>query len=87
MGFALWLDRDQAWAEGTHEYRPMGSAVVARGCVFSPRDFRRTLRAPHRYDHRFRGYFASLGQMNDWLRRHPHGYRSRRGSPAQAQVL
>ena len=31
MGFGLWLDLDggTAWAQGTHEYRPMGVATVA----------------------------------------------------------
>ncbi len=86
MGFALWTDTDQAWAQGTHEYRPMGAAVIARCGVFTPRDFRRQLRAPHRYDPRFRGYFASLGELNDWLT----SRRSRtpgRGSRALAQIL
>lgn len=86
MGFAVWTDREQAWAQGTHEYRPMGAAVISIHGVFSPRDFRRSLRPPHRYDPRFRGYFASLGEVNDWL----HARRRRRpprGDPAVAQVL
>jgi hypothetical protein len=89
MGFALWTDANQTWAQGTHEYRPMGSAVIAPGSVFTPRDFRRHVRPPHRYDPRFQGYFASLGEMNDWLRargsRRPG--RPRRGSPSVAQIL
>lgn len=75
MGFALWVDGDLAWAQGTHEYRPMGAAVIHSGGVFTPRDFRRTLRAPARLDPRFAGFFASLGEMNAWLER-----RRRRGS-------
>lgn len=86
MGFALWTDEHYAWAQGTHEYRPMGAAVISRLGVFTPRDFRRTLRPPGRYDPRFRGYFASLGEMNDWLRRRGPR-RVRRGSPAMAQIL
>ena len=30
MGFALWVDSEMAWAQGRHEYQPMGAAVVAR---------------------------------------------------------
>ena len=33
VGFYLWLDRDLAWAQGTYEYRPMGTAVIS---VFRP---------------------------------------------------
>ncbi len=70
MGFALWIDRDTLWAAGTHEYRPMGAAVVGTGSAFTTRDFRRYLQAPPRYDPRFAGLFASLGELNDFLRRH-----------------
>ncbi len=77
MGFALWLDDELAWAQGTHEYRPMGTAVIHAGGVFTPRDFRPALRAPRRTDPRFAGFFASLGQMNAWLERR------RRLSPSQ----
>jgi hypothetical protein len=27
MGFYLWVDEELAWARGTYEYRPMGTAV------------------------------------------------------------
>ena len=69
MGFALWLDEDLAWAQGTHEYRPMGSAVIHAAGVFTVRDFRPGLRPPGRLDPRFAGFFASLGEMNAWLER------------------
>lgn len=69
MGFALWIDDELAWAQGTHEYRPMGVAVIHSGGVFTPRDFRPSLRAPGRMDPRFAGFFASIGEMNDWLER------------------
>jgi hypothetical protein len=69
VGFALWVHDDTAWAQGTHEYRPMGSAIVGVGSVFTPRDFDRRRRAPDRYDPRFVGLFASLGEMNDWMRK------------------
>jgi len=78
MGFALWLDGDLAWAQGTHEYRPMGAAVIHSGGVFTPRDFRPGLRAPGRLDPRFAGFFASLGQMNAWLARQRRRRLSRR---------
>jgi hypothetical protein len=69
MGFALWLDGETAWAQGTHEYRPMGAAVIGLRGVFCPRDFSIRRSAPPRYDRRFTGHFASLGQMNDFLAR------------------
>ena len=70
MGFALWVDGDTAISQGTHEYRPMGCAVVAAGSIFTPRDFSRRRPAPPRYDPRFAGLFASLGEMNHWLQKH-----------------
>jgi hypothetical protein len=69
MGFALWVGADTAWAQGTHEYRPMGSAVIGVRGVFTARDFRGRAKAPRRDDPRFTGHFASLGQMNDFLAR------------------
>ena len=69
MGFALWVDGETAWAQGTHEYRPMGAAVIGVRGVFTARDFWRARPAPPRYDPRFTGHFASLGQMNDFLAR------------------
>lgn len=69
MGFALWIEDEVAWAEGTHEYRPMGSAVIALTDLFHARDFR-SRRAPRvDRDTHFAGYFASLGDLNDFLRR------------------
>jgi hypothetical protein len=61
------VDDDTVWAQGTHEYRPMGVAVIAANCVFTPRDFRRSRRGISRFDPRFEGFFASLGEMNDYL--------------------
>ncbi len=68
MGFALWLRDGQAWAMGTHEYRPMGAAVISVYGVFSPRDFERMRRAPSRMDPGLLGLFASMGEMNDYLK-------------------
>lgn len=68
MGFALWIRDGQAWALGTHEYRPMGVAVISPQTVFSTRDFRRSRRAPSRMDPGLVGLFASLGEMNDYLK-------------------
>lgn len=86
MGFALWIDGDLAWAQGTHEYRPMGVAVVGSGCVFVGRDFQARRPALPRYDARFVGLFASIGEMNDYLagrRSQPLGkIRRRRASRA-----
>lgn len=67
MGFAVWTDGELVWAQGTHEYRPMGAAVIHAGGIFTARDFRQALRAPGRLDPRFAGFFASLGEVNAWL--------------------
>lgn len=68
MGFALWIDNDTAWAEGTHEYRPMGAAVISVTAQFHARDF--DPRRPRRYiyDLSFTRFFASLVELNDYLR-------------------
>ena len=67
MGFYLWFDQELAWAQGTYEYRPMGTAVIAACDLFRRRDFdpRRKLRAPGTAE--FAGQFASLGHMNAQL--------------------
>ena len=65
MGFALWVDRDVAWAEGTYEYRALGAAVISCTDLFQSSDFKRERRAPG--DGSFVGYFASLGQVNEYL--------------------
>jgi hypothetical protein len=68
MGFYLWTDDQLAWAQGTYEYRPMGTAVISRTDLFRRRDFsaRQPARAPK--SARFAGQFASLGQLNQRLR-------------------
>ena len=67
MGFALWMEGDLAWAQGTHEYRPMGVAVVASTDLFAPRDFSARRRTRPRTDSSFVGLFASLGQVNTYM--------------------
>ena len=76
MGFALWIEIDErspgsglAWAQGTHEYKPMGAAVIAITDQFLERDFSRKRRCPPRLDHSFVGLFASLPDVNRYLRR------------------
>jgi hypothetical protein len=70
MGFALWIDveHSQVWARGTHEYRPMGTAVIARTDQFRHRDFRQTRRVPKRLRPSFVGFFGSLEEVNVRLR-------------------
>jgi hypothetical protein len=68
MAFALWVDEETAWAEGTHEYRPMGVAVIAATNVFRPRDFAPARRAPPREASAFAGLFASLEAVNEHLK-------------------
>ena len=69
MGFYLWLDRDLAWAQGTYEYRPMGTAVISSSDLFRRRDFspHRKVQAPS--DAEFAGQFASLGHLNTQLKK------------------
>jgi hypothetical protein len=68
VGFYLWVDRDLAWAQGTYEYRPMGTAVISASDLFRRRDFspRRKVQAPR--DAEFAGQFASLGHLNMQLK-------------------
>jgi hypothetical protein len=68
MGFCLWLDNGLAWAQGTYEYRPMGTAVISATDLFQRRDFdpRRKLPAPAAAE--YAGRFASLGHLNAHLR-------------------
>ena len=62
------MDGDLAWAQGTYEYRPMGTAVIASSDLFRRRDFSplRKVQAPR--DAQFAGQFASLGQLNMQLK-------------------
>lgn len=67
MAFALWIDDRMAWAQGTHEYRPMGVAVIAASDLFSPRAFEQRRAAPSREEPTYVGLFASIGDMNSYL--------------------
>jgi hypothetical protein len=67
MGFALWIDGPVAWAEGTHEYRPMGAGVVSVTDRFRVRDFHARRRCPSRRERTFIGLFASLEDVNRFL--------------------
>lgn len=69
VGFHLWLDGDLAWAQGTYEYRPMGTAVIAASDVFRDRDFDPQRRPPASSTVRPAGQFASLGHLNLHLQR------------------
>jgi hypothetical protein len=64
VGFALWIEGDQAWAQGLHEYRPMGAAVISLTDHFQPRDFSARRAAPSRDHTSYAGLFASLGEVN-----------------------
>lgn len=67
MGYALWLLDDLAWAQGTHEHRPVGAAVTSRQALFHQRDFSQRRRAPRRGAHGYAGLFASLEEVNRHL--------------------
>jgi hypothetical protein len=66
----VWIDAENglAWAQGTHEYRPMGSAVIAATDQFRQRDFRRSRRPPPHLRRSFVGFFGSLEEVNVRLR-------------------
>lgn len=80
MAFALWVDEQCAWAEGTHEYRPMGVAVIAVTDLFRPRDFDPKRKAPSRQAVHFAGFFASLPAVNDFMALQHH-HKEQYGSP------
>ena len=69
MGFGLWIDSAQsvAWAAGTHEYRPLGTAVVSVTDLFRPRDFNPGRRRPESLHNSFAGFFGSLEEVNGYL--------------------
>jgi hypothetical protein len=69
VGFYLWLDEELAWAQGTYEYRPMGTAVIAASDLFRRRDFDPRRKPSPGPSARFAGQFASLGHLNAQLRR------------------
>jgi|GEM_PF-2436943 len=68
MGYALWIDGDLAWAEGAHEYRAWGTAVVSARTGFRLRDFRRRVGKRERRGEPFVGLFPSLEELNYYLR-------------------
>lgn len=68
MGFYLWLEDDLAWAQGTYEYRPMGTAVISTSDLFRRRDFDPRRRPPVSRTARLEGQFASIGHLNLRLR-------------------
>jgi len=68
MGFYLWIDHDLAWAQGTYEYRPMGTAVIATTDLFRRRDFTSRRQPAPPGSAQFEGQFASLGHLNAHLK-------------------
>jgi hypothetical protein len=73
VGFALWIDTASglAWAQGTHEYRPLGAAAIASTDQFRHRDFRQRRRRPAQLQRSFAGFFGSLEEVNVRLRSQP----------------
>jgi len=70
LGFALWIDTDAsiAWAQGTQEYRPMGSAAIALTDQFRLIDFRQSRGCPPHLANSFAGFYGSLEEVNARLR-------------------
>lgn len=66
MGFAVWIDQPNglAWAQGTHEYRVMGTAVIAITGQFRHRDFGHAYHRPKQLENSFGGFFGSLEEVN-----------------------
>ena len=66
MGFALWIDSENglAWAQGTHEYRPLGAAAIAVTDQFRHRDFRQRRARPASLANGFAGFYGSLEEVN-----------------------
>ena len=69
MGFAVWIDEPHklAWAQGTHEYRPMGTAAIAVSDQFRRKDFRQTRAIPLELRAAFAGFYGSLEEVNQAL--------------------
>jgi hypothetical protein len=82
VGFALWIDMENgiAWAQGTHEYRPLGSAVIAVTDQFRHRDFRGRRGRPDSLANAFAGFYGSLEEIN--LRLRSRKKWNRRATPA-----
>jgi hypothetical protein len=82
MGWAVWIDEQEGtvWAQGTHEYRPMGTAVIAVTDQFHSRDFGQRPRRPDRLNRSFAGFFGSLEEVNRHLRQ--RRFESPRRAPA-----
>ena len=85
MGFAVWVDSEErlAWAQGTHEYRPMGTAVIALSSQFRHADFAQTRASPAHLRSRFAGFFGSLETVNEFL----HSPETRRLRPTPPHLL
>lgn len=83
MGFALWHQKPLLLCAGTHEYRPMGTAIVGDQGLFQARDFSPRRKAPRRAQDGFIGYFASLNEVNAYLR----GPRKKRDSHRILSIL
>lgn len=88
MGFAVWLDSQTAWAAGTHEYRPMGAAVIAASDLFRIRDFSPLRKPPSRRDPAFAGLFGSLEEVNHFLKQRGRNLKGKsKGAIARARSV
>ena len=63
------MDGDLVWAQGLHEYRPMGVAVASNTDLLLPRDFDRMRPAPSREAASYAGLYASLEDLNRRLKK------------------
>ena len=87
MGFALWHHQPLLYCAGTHEYRPMGTAIIGDQDLFQARDFSALRKSPRRGNQDFVGYFASLNEVNQFLRRKSSATPSKRNSHHILSIL
>ncbi len=76
MGFALWMKDELSWAMGTHEYRPMGVAIISSTDYFRARDFHPRIALPSKDRTAFVGFFASIDHLNERMRKGKKGRRA-----------
>ena len=86
MGFGLWIQNDLAWAQGSSEYRALGTAVISVTDLFKRKDFCAGRRIPAALRPHYVGMFASLGALNWQLLRRRATLSGRSRGPVRCSV-
>jgi hypothetical protein len=76
-----------SWAMGTHEYRPMGVAIISDSDYFRPRDFHGRRKLPSQDRTAFVGFFASIEHLNERMGEMRKGGRRRKKGLAPGAEL